>query len=226
MDKDQILQTYLLSAMTRSLQEVAPWATQTAINKAVQASSEAAIPVLQQEAGRRQKAHVPTLLTLPPELRNRIWELCIGDTTSIRKGLQSEDSVILAKGHRLLDVQRTVQQPPLTRVCRQMRSEALPMFYSGRTFLWHRFGRASGVSPYARGDGPGDACAVVRWVKAIGDRNRGWLSRVLLQYEAVDLMKKRDAGRELVEVVGRDGVVDSECLQTAEEYWWEIGVGC
>jgi len=133
--------------------------------------------------------------------------------------------VILAKGRRSSDVQRAVQQPPVTRVCRQIRGEALPMFYSGRIFLWRRFDRASGMNPYARGDGPEDACAVVRWVKAIGDQNRGWLSCVVLQYEAVDLMEKREAEREVVEVLGSDGVVISECLQTAEEYWWEIGVG-
>ncbi|KAK1808327.1 hypothetical protein LTR12_017307 [Friedmanniomyces endolithicus] len=159
---------------------------------------------------------------MPPELRNRIWELCISDTTATRKEPRSEASVILAKGRRLLDVQRAVRQPPLTRI----RGETLQMFYSDRTFLWRRFDRASGVDPYARGEGPEDACAVVRWVKAIGDRNWGWLGSVVLQYEAVDLIKKREAEREVVEVLGRDGVVISECLQTAEEYWREIGVGC
>jgi len=49
MDNDEILKTDLISAMDRSFRKVAPWATQTAINKAVEASSEAALPVLRQE---------------------------------------------------------------------------------------------------------------------------------------------------------------------------------
>ncbi|KAK0252539.1 hypothetical protein LTS09_012440 [Friedmanniomyces endolithicus] len=226
MDNDEILKTDLISAMDRSFRKVAPWATQTAINKTVEASSEAAHPVLRQEAERRQQAHTPTLMTLPPELRNRIWELCIGDTTSIPKEPRSQHFVILAKGRSLADVQRAVKQPPLTRVCRQIRGEALSMFYNGRTFVWRRSDRESGVNPYARGDGPEDVCAVVRWVRAAGDRNRGWLGSVVLQYEAVDLMGKREAEKEIGKLVGKDGVVRSECLQTAEEYWCEIGVGC
>ncbi|TKA83698.1 hypothetical protein B0A55_00287 [Friedmanniomyces simplex] len=178
------------------------------------------------DARRQQQIRVPTLLGLPPELRYRIWELCIASTASTTNSKQGKDTVILAQGRRTSEVQHAVQQPPLTRVCRQMRSEALPMFYNGKAFVWRRFDRSFGVDPYARHVGYHGDCAVVRWVTAIGEQNCGWLRSVVLQYEAVDLMKKREAEAEVKTVVGSEGVVSSECLQTAEEYWWQIGVGC
>lgn len=49
----------------------------------------------------------PALLELPPELRNMIWELAIGELTKRRVDL------------------RHLCQPAVTRVCKQMRSESM-----------------------------------------------------------------------------------------------------
>ncbi|KAK3648884.1 hypothetical protein LTR56_003830 [Elasticomyces elasticus] len=65
----------------------------------------------------------PRLLILPPELRTQIWELVLITPQPLNVGQSSPTP-------------RTIlQQPPLTRINRQTRSETLPSFYSQNSFL-------------------------------------------------------------------------------------------
>ncbi|KAK3648882.1 hypothetical protein LTR56_003832 [Elasticomyces elasticus] len=74
----------------------------------------------------------PTLLGLPPELRNRIFELTLVVPCAISIG----QSVNRRLPDRTIAHDRAIlQQPPLTRVNRQTRSEALAIFYGQNTFL-------------------------------------------------------------------------------------------
>ncbi|KAK4955079.1 hypothetical protein LTR10_007273 [Elasticomyces elasticus] len=165
------------------------------------------------------------LLALPSELRNRIWELCVIKPISQDADEPCRDHAIVAAGRRLSEVQHAVQQPPLTRVCCQVRDETLPMYYSGNVFAWSRFDRSFGVDPYASRAVLNRHCAVVHWAEAIGERNRGWLKDVLLRYTAGESDWRQGAENKLNDVVNRQGVVRSE-RQEPPEYWWEIAVEC
>ncbi|KAK5737171.1 hypothetical protein LTR17_006954 [Elasticomyces elasticus] len=74
----------------------------------------------------------PTLLGLPPELRNRIFELALVMPFAISIG----QSVNRRLPNRTIAHDRAIlQQPPLTRINRQTRSEGLAIFYGQNTFL-------------------------------------------------------------------------------------------
>ncbi|KAK5682811.1 hypothetical protein LTR17_027377 [Elasticomyces elasticus] len=74
----------------------------------------------------------PTLLGLPPELRNRIFELALVQPFAISIG----QSVNRRLPDRTIAHDRAIlQQPPLTCVNRQTRSEGLAIFYGQNSFL-------------------------------------------------------------------------------------------
>lgn len=96
----------------------------------------------------------PTLLSLPPELRNRIYELVVVSPAPLKAalsvdyapankknfgdGFQVGERVALLKvpwGGLLYSWQ---VQPPLTKVNRQVRSEALPVFHGLNSFQFHK----------------------------------------------------------------------------------------
>ncbi|KAK5690080.1 hypothetical protein LTR97_012565 [Elasticomyces elasticus] len=73
----------------------------------------------------------PCLLGMPPEIRNRIFELVLITRKSLSIGHNSKrDPQGNYLGSKIL-----LQQPPLARANRQTRSEALPVFYGQNTFL-------------------------------------------------------------------------------------------
>lgn len=65
-------------------------------------------------------------LDLPPELRNRIYEYCV----------TSPDDLLLPAACRHSSEPQAVQ-PPITRTCRQVRGEALPLFNQLNVFRAH-----------------------------------------------------------------------------------------
>lgn len=90
------------------------------------------------------------LLSLPPELRNRIYEY------------------VLTRRHRLLPWKRQniyPVEPALTRTCRQMRSEALGVFYHDNTF----------VAPVLETDKQVTVERAIGWYKRIGAANAEFL---------------------------------------------------
>ncbi|KAK5120882.1 hypothetical protein LTR85_005949 [Meristemomyces frigidus] len=86
----------------------------------------------------------PTLLTLPPELRNRIYDLAVRPDPG-EGGVTGEQSICVQTAferlynirHGNLTTWRT--QPSITRVCRQTRDEALPIYYAANTFVAYLF---------------------------------------------------------------------------------------
>lgn len=97
-------------------------------------------------------------LKLPPELRNRIYEAVLTDPYAI------------SAVHWDFEIPRstTPEQPPLTRTCRAIRAEALPIFYSSNTFM-------IGVKREC------DAAYLRVWLKAIGPQNRDAVHEVIVR---------------------------------------------
>ncbi|KAK5690075.1 hypothetical protein LTR97_012560 [Elasticomyces elasticus] len=100
------------------------------------------------------------LLELPPELRNSIFELTVIspqplDTRLLERSLMR----ILSHGTKLMS-KVLPEVPEIARTNRQIRSEALPIFYNSNTFVIdkHRFADSRKVmlwwSRFARGEAP------------------------------------------------------------------------
>ncbi|KAK4950757.1 hypothetical protein LTR10_010750 [Elasticomyces elasticus] len=76
----------------------------------------------------------PHLLTIPPELRTRIWELALEITDTppvIRRDSANKDETLKVRSYNVDD---QAVQPSLTKTNRQVRVETLPMFYGRNTF--------------------------------------------------------------------------------------------
>lgn len=99
-----------------------------------------------------QQQSASPLLRLPAELRNRIYELAL-TRQGPRKMIKAWD--------------RPGRQPGLTRTCRAIRAEALPIFYSINEFL---------TSPLC----PEDEQVMSAWLRAIERENREHLDHVLM----------------------------------------------
>lgn len=71
------------------------------------------------------------LFDLPPELWLRICEFAVTSTKPIQVGREP----------RTKDQVAIVRQPAITRACRLLRSEALPLYYSHNSFeIFHCYG--------------------------------------------------------------------------------------
>ncbi|KAK3630385.1 hypothetical protein LTR56_006938 [Elasticomyces elasticus] len=76
----------------------------------------------------------PHLLTIPPELRTRIWGLALEITatpTVICRDSANKDKTLKVRSYNFDD---QAVQPSLTKTNRQVRVETLPMFYGRNTF--------------------------------------------------------------------------------------------
>ena len=97
---------------------------------------------------------------LPPELRNRIYEFAL---------LQRTPIVIICQQACGQHSRRHAMQPALSRTCRLLRKETLPIFYGQHTFL---------IAFYPH------APAAEAWLSAIGLENLGLLRNVLIRATA------------------------------------------
>ena len=102
------------------------------------------------------------ILSLPLEIREWIWELSVTSeeqTIEVERIKENGESSVFA----------TAQQPPITRTCRQSRSESLPLFYTRNHFridlairdVFHTYN----VEERHR------CCFGSKWIKAIGTHN-------------------------------------------------------
>jgi hypothetical protein len=113
------------------------------------------------------------LLNLPPELRNRIYELV----------LVSHDLIEVDSNHANYEVEdnleedkSTIKEPPLLRTCQIIRNEATPLYYSSNAFSCH-YNCSSNAFPilirWIRGRTP-EKCTMLTDVRA-----RCWQSTAL-----------------------------------------------
>lgn len=96
------------------------------------------------------------LLELPPELWSRICRFAILD----------QPMVIIKGAAYPADVTQQVRQPSLTRVCRLLRKETLPVFYASVAFVIL--------------DSWADVEGVIEWLDRIGANNRRSLKQLYL----------------------------------------------
>ena len=129
-------------------------------------------------------ARARSLLDLPGEIRNRIYHevLVQGKPFDIFKydRFGSERS--------LLNIQRAFQQPGLTRSCKRIREESLPIFYGLNSFIgcvdpeempchYADIYDDCGVQTYLYGRQVHPTCvATVLWLQALGRENRRLLA--------------------------------------------------
>ena len=94
-------------------------------------------------------------LDLPAEIRNRIYEHAL-----------PQDAMLLLPGACTHQSVTSAVQPALTRVCRQVRAEALPVFYAENCFVAHvhRF----------------DVGHFIHFMTAIGQEKRSMIRKVIL----------------------------------------------
>ncbi|KAK5006688.1 hypothetical protein LTR39_005595, partial [Cryomyces antarcticus] len=106
------------------------------------ASVDSTTRIGQQDHAHAERAkHVFPFLKLPGELRNQIYRFALVHHRVIS---------VISKWEELA-------QPPLTRVCRQIRNESLPVFYGGNRFRLYR-----------------DRCpeyVFICWLRMIGNNN-------------------------------------------------------
>ncbi|TKA75036.1 hypothetical protein B0A49_02183 [Cryomyces minteri] len=103
----------------------------------------------QDHAHAKRAKHVFPFLKLPGELRNQVYRLALVYRLRISVMPGSEE----------------LAQPPLTHVCRQIRSESLPFFYGGNHFQVFIY-----IVPES---------TFVSWLGMIGDNNRALIRRLL-----------------------------------------------
>ncbi|KAK3674441.1 hypothetical protein LTR78_005527 [Recurvomyces mirabilis] len=241
-----ILELNIRDGLLQSLRSVAPWARLSTIQKTVNALATPALSILREEAARSNRPNNPplTLLTLPPELRNRIWKICVVDQPDKKRqhghGIQitKARNVHLVTGVTPSALERCVKQPAISRVCRQSRVETLPIFYGLNTFMWRRMYRDWCAKVYGTlltapgAEGRTDTttlsdAAVLKWLNAIGDGNRAGLKSLVLQWYAVDLPEKRAAEIEVARLVDTGKTdVKWECVETGKEFWYNVAIGC
>ncbi|KAK3724907.1 hypothetical protein LTR37_000955 [Vermiconidia calcicola] len=94
------------------------------------------------------------LQKLPAELRNRIYGLALPET------------VVAHSYYRRQSFETEVRQPSLTRVCKQLRNESLPVFYSTLSVYRRRHWKFDASIEIPNQD------VLEQWLLAIGAKNR------------------------------------------------------
>lgn len=111
-----------------------------------------------------------TFLDLPAELRNHVYELAMLDQTSLDIRPSYHGKI------RLPDLAHQVAQPPITRTCRLVRRDTLPIFY-GETLFTFRIHRPQLWKPDDMLTLP-QAAGV--WLHAIGRQNRAMIRKLFM----------------------------------------------
>jgi hypothetical protein len=114
----------------------------------------------------QQTSHTPLLLTLPPELRDRIYELVIID----------DDDISVGPRHPL-PRQGYWQAPALLQSCRQIRSEAYKLYFARNKF---RIGWLLDGDCFPSLEGFKQEAYVLPWLHAIGADVRDSLREIRL----------------------------------------------
>ncbi|KAK8203359.1 hypothetical protein M8818_005337 [Zalaria obscura] len=114
-----------------------------------------------------------TFLDLPPELRVRIYRLCITDN----RNRMASDVMTLSlyntyTGHGLL-------QPAISRVSRLLRQESLPIFYASMHFVVHAHYPPKRDNPHID--------RLFQWVRSLGDANAAHVGNLRLVLNEVEL---------------------------------------
>ncbi|KAK4542318.1 hypothetical protein LTR36_006971 [Oleoguttula mirabilis] len=143
------------------------------------------------------QANAPSsLLTLPPELRNRIHEYVVSPELG-EGGVIGETSICVRTtpfaepvnpcyihGPVILQARTSIRgklaswraQPPVTRVCRQIRQEALLLFYSMNTFV------AYFACKWTMRPGHAGRDKVEEWMERLGGTNAGFVKDLRLVF--------------------------------------------
>ncbi|EMC96017.1 hypothetical protein BAUCODRAFT_148855 [Baudoinia panamericana UAMH 10762] len=137
---------------------------------------------------------------LSRELRNMIWAPVVvnhngktnSDLTTVLVGTDANTPVRLRRA--------IVAQPPITLACRQTREEALPIFYNVNAFIWALSARDV---CYSFEKEETKLSIVVQWLKALTERERRWLRRVVLQWQSGQMLAVGLAKHEVMELSGR-----------------------
>ncbi|KAK4959801.1 hypothetical protein LTR10_002689 [Elasticomyces elasticus] len=124
----------------------------------------------------------PTLLGLPPELRNRIWELAVVDDLPIQAHQMTTPGIWAQRSERTLP-----QQPAITQVDHQNRSETLPIFY-GQNVFWIPH-KTSGVN---------DMTATSWWESFTNESAQKYVNHII--YTLYDTLLFSNATSEYVEI--------------------------
>ncbi|KAK5117196.1 hypothetical protein LTR85_008964 [Meristemomyces frigidus] len=117
------------------------------------------------------------LLDLPPEIRNCIYEYAV---------VMPEGEAIEIRTQYYAPHHGQGQQPVITRVCRQLRRETLPMYYS--------MNRLTTSVGYIE-DVQTQKIAVNAWLAAVGETNAGHIRRLVVGYDGDDQHGKVEAIR-------------------------------
>ncbi|KAK3724906.1 hypothetical protein LTR37_000954 [Vermiconidia calcicola] len=117
------------------------------------------------------------LQKLPAELRNRIYELVLPRSNVVYAAFESREYI-------KREIEEPVTQPALTRTCKQIRAEALALFY-GALPVW--IGRVDNLNHESYLSG------WAMWLTAIGAENRSLLKSVFSRRKAevADMLKVR-----------------------------------
>ncbi|KAK4542319.1 hypothetical protein LTR36_006972 [Oleoguttula mirabilis] len=110
--------------------------------------------------------HRSKLLALPAELRNRIYNYAVRPSPG-EGGVADEQAICVQTAfERLYNIRYGSltawrAQPPITRVCRQIRAEALPMYCAANNFVAYLYDEW----------GEYDFSAIQTWAQGIGREN-------------------------------------------------------
>ena len=138
--------------------------------------------------GYKGRSRALRLTDLPRELRDHIYDYVVVEDRAIGVALTHAESRILGTNWEYDEPSRLIQ-PSLTRVSRQIREEALEVFYKQNTFIANLERRVRDDDDLRsnRSQGPGDSPSpgdsykvLKKWLRCVGLTNTKNIDRLLL----------------------------------------------